>query len=161
MGAIGLIGSIACLLVLTSFSPPSTPLAAYPSIRGAMADIATWIFFPSFSLTLIAGLMAIAVNPAYHNAGWAWVKLATGILVLSGSLQALGPIQEEAKRSAGVLARQLDPEAITGSGGEEIGALWVLLAVSTANVLLGVWRPRLTQVRGHREKTRERPDRVG
>jgi hypothetical protein len=94
-----------------------------------MAEIATWIFFPSFALTLIAGMLAIAVNPAYHNAGWAWVKLATGILVLSGNLQALGPIQVEAKRSAGVLARQLDPESITGSGGEEIGTLWVLLAV--------------------------------
>jgi hypothetical protein len=82
-----------------------------------MAEIATWIFFPSFALTLIAGMLAIAVNPAYHNAGWAWVKLATGILVLSGNLQALGPIQVEAKRSAGLLARQLDPESITGSGG--------------------------------------------
>lgn len=29
-------------------------------------------------LTLIAGLLAIAVNRAYHNAGWAWVKLAAG-----------------------------------------------------------------------------------
>jgi hypothetical protein len=110
-------------------------------------------FLSSFSLTLIAGLLAIAVNPAYHNAGWAWVKLATGILVLSGSLQALGPIQEEAKRSAGALARQLDPEA-------NIGALWVLLAVSTANVGLGVWRPRLTQMRGHRKKAQKQPDPV-
>jgi hypothetical protein len=161
MGAIGLMGSIACLLVLASLSSPSTPITAYASIRGAMAEIATWIFFPSFSLTLIAGLLAIAVNPAYHDAGWAWVMLATGIPVLSGSLQALAPIQEEAKRSAGVLARQLDKGAITGSSAEEIGALWVLLAVLTANVVLGVWRPRLTQIPGHREKTREQSGLIG
>ena len=74
-------GAIAALLVLMSFSPPPTSLAGYALMRGAMAEIATWIFFPSFVLTLIAGLLAIAVNRPYHNAGWAWVKLATGILV--------------------------------------------------------------------------------
>jgi hypothetical protein len=69
-------------------------------MRGAMAEIAKWIFFPSFVLTLIAGLLAIAVNRAYHNVGWAWVKLATGILVFAGSLHALSPIQEEKQQRA-------------------------------------------------------------
>jgi hypothetical protein len=151
IGATGLMGSIASLLVLMSFSPPSTSLAGYALIRGAIADIATWIFFPSFALTLVAGMLAIAVNRAFHDAGWAWVKLATGILVFAGSFQVLGSIQEEAKRTAGALAGQLDAETITGSFGEQ-SALWVLLAVSTANVVLGVWRPRLTRTRGHREK---------
>jgi membrane-bound ClpP family serine protease len=67
IGAIGLMGATASLLALMSFSPPSTSLAGYALMRGAMAEIATWIFFPSFSLTLIAGLLAIAVNPAYHT----------------------------------------------------------------------------------------------
>jgi hypothetical protein len=39
---------------------------------------------PSLALTLIAGLLAIAVNRAFHNAGWAWAKLATGIKVWGG-----------------------------------------------------------------------------
>jgi hypothetical protein len=112
-------GSIASLLVLMSFSPPSTSLAGYALIRGAIADIATWIFFPSFALTLVAGMLAIAVNRAFHDAGWAWVKLATGILVFAGSFQVLGSIQEEAKRTAGALAGQLDAETITGSFGEQ------------------------------------------
>ena len=47
-------------------------------MREAMAEIATWIFFPSFVLTLIAGLLAIAANRTYHDAGWAWVKLQPG-----------------------------------------------------------------------------------
>ncbi len=93
-------------------------------------------FFPSFALTLVAGMLAIAVNRAVHDAGWAWVKLATGILVFAGSFQVLGSAQQEAKRSAGALAGRLDPEPF----GEQ-GALSVLLAVSTANIVLGVWRP--------------------
>ena len=139
-------GSIASLLVLMSFSPPSTSLAGYALMRGATAKIATWVFFPSFSLTLVAGMLAIAANRAFHNAGWAWVKLATGILVFAGSFQVLASIQDEAKRSAGALAGLSDPNSITGSFGEQ-SALWVLLAVSTANVVLGVWRPSLTRIR--------------
>ena len=110
-------GSIASLLVLMSFSPPSTSLAGYALMRGAMAEIATWVFFPSFALTLVAGMLAIAVNPAFHNAGWAWVKLATGILVFAGSFQVLGSIQDEAKRSASALAGQLGSR-------DDRGAVW-------------------------------------
>ena len=140
-------GSMASLLVLMSFAPPPTSLAGYALIRGAMAKIATWIFYPSLALTLIAGLLAIAVNRAYHNAGWAWAKLATGVLIFEGGLvYVLGPIQEEAKRSASALAGQLDPATITGAYGAERSTLWVLLVVATANVVLGIWRPRLTQI---------------
>ncbi len=146
MGAIGLMGAMASLLVLISLSPPPASLAGYALMHGAMAEIVAWIFFPSFALTLISGLLAIAVNPAFHNAGWAWVKLASGILIFAGSLHALAPIQEEAEQSASAVAGQLDPATITASSGAEQGTLWVLLAVSTANVVLGVWRPRLTRL---------------
>jgi hypothetical protein len=78
-------------------------------MSAAMSSIATWMFLPSLALTLIAGLLAIAVNRAFHNAGWAWAKLAT-------------------------------------SFSAERNSLWVLLAVATANVVLGVWRPRLTRL---------------
>jgi hypothetical protein len=134
-----------------SFSPPPTSLAGYALMRGAMAEIATWIFVPSFVLTLIAGLLAIALNRAYQNAGWAWVKLGTGILVLAGSLCALSPIQQEAERSGSAVAGQLDPATITGSFEAERGTLWMLLAVSTANVVLGIWHPRLTRIRAHQK----------
>jgi hypothetical protein len=147
MGAIGLMGSIACLLVLMSVAPPPASMAGYALMHGAMAAIATWIFFPSLALALMSGLLAIAVTPGYHNAGWAWAKLATGILIFEGGLvETLGPIQEEAKRSSAALAGQLDPATLTGAYGAERSTLWVLLAVATANVVLGIWRPRLTRL---------------
>lgn len=147
MGAIGLMGAMACLLILISFTPPPTSLAGYALMRGAMAAVATWIFFPSLALTLIAGLLAIALNRGFHNAGWAWAKLLTGVSIFEGGfVYVLGPIQEEAKRSAAALAGQLDPATLTGSFGAERSSLWVLLAVATANVVLGIWRPRLTRI---------------
>jgi hypothetical protein len=38
-------------------------------MRAAMAGIATRIFLPSFGVTLIAGLLAMAVNRGYQSAG--------------------------------------------------------------------------------------------
>ena len=139
-------GSMACLIVIITVIPPPTSLVSYAAMLRAMADILGWIFMPSLVLTLIAGLLAIAVNYAYHEAGWAWVKAGTGILIFEGGLHVLGPIQEEAKRSAVTLASTLDPAAITKLFEGERNTLWVLLAVSAANVALGVWRPRLPKI---------------
>lgn len=138
-------GAMASLLVLASLVPPQTALAEYALMRKAMSAIATWIFFPSLGLTLIAGLVAIAYSRAFHNAGWAWLKAASGILVFeSGFVGVLGPMQQEAERSAQALAGQLDTATLSTSLGAERATLWVLLAVAAANIVLGIWRPRLT-----------------
>ena len=145
MGAVGFMGSLACLLVLENLAPAPTSLAGYALIRSAMAAIATWVYFPSFLLTLIPGLLAIAVNPAFHNAGWAWIKAATGILIFEAGLHALAPIQDEARLSAEAVASRLDPATLAGASEGEAVNMWVLLVVSTANIVLGVWRPRISR----------------
>jgi hypothetical protein len=147
MGAAGFMGAVVSLIVLMIFAPTPTSLAGYALMDAAMAAIATWIFLPSLALTLVAGLLAIAVTPSFHNAGWAWAKLASGVLLFEGSLvSVLGPIQEDAKRSAAALSGQLDPATIAASFGAERRVLWMLLAVATANVVFGVWRPRLGRI---------------
>lgn len=89
MGAIGFIGAMACLLVLLSFTPAPASLSEYAVMRQAMAGVATWIFLPSIGLTLIAGLLAMAVNRAYQSAGWAWAKLVSGVLVFEWGFAAI------------------------------------------------------------------------
>jgi len=145
MGAIGLMGALACLLVLLRYEPPPSSLASYALIRSAMAAIAAWVVLPSLVLTLAPGLLAIAASRAFHNAGWAWIKAATGILIFAGSLHALAPIQDEARLAGAALAGRLDPSTLAGASEGEEATLWVLLCVSTANVVLGIWRPRLVR----------------
>jgi hypothetical protein len=148
MGAIGLMGAMASLLVLFSFTPAPTSLPEYAMMRAAMGGVATWIFLPSLGLTLISGLLAIAVNRGYHSAGWAWAKLLSGVLVFEWGFAAVqGPMQEEAELSARALAHEVDPSTLATSLGPEWKSLWVLLAIATANVILGIWRPRLTRLR--------------
>lgn len=147
MGAIGLMGSMACLLVLLSVIPPPSSLSQYALMRAAMSSVATWVFLPSLALTLVAGLLAIAVNRGYHNAGWAWVKLASGILIFEWGFAAVqGPMQQEAELSAQVVAGGAEASALAASLTAEMNSLWVLLAVATANVVFGIWRPRLTRL---------------
>jgi uncharacterized membrane protein len=147
IGAVGLMGAMICLTVLLGFVPKPTSLTEYALMFAGMNGIVTWIFLPSLALTLIAGLLAIAVNRAYHSAGWAWAKLATGLLIFEWGFTAiLGPLQEEAELSARALAGAVDPATLASSLSAERNSLWALLAVATANVALGVWRPRFTRL---------------
>ena len=148
IGAIGLMGSMASLMVLLHLVPPPTALAGYTLMYGAMAKIVGWIFLPALALTLMPGLLAIGITPAFHNAGWAWAKLATGVLVFEGCLvDIVGPIQEEARLSASALAGHLNPTMLAGSAGGVRGSLWVMMVVATANIVLAIWRPRFTNLR--------------
>src|SRR6201996_111138 len=120
IGAVGLMGAMACLIVLLGFVPKPDSLSEYVLITSAMSGVVTWVFFPSLALTLIAGLLAIAVNRAYHSAGWAWAKLASGILVFEWGFTAiLGPLQEEAKLSARALTGGVDVSELAVSIGNE------------------------------------------
>ncbi len=145
LGAIGLMGAMAAFLVAV-FAPPPASLAGQAVLMGAMASIATWVFLPSLVVTLISGLLAMVASPGYMDAGWVWVKAATGILMFEGGFTAVaGPIQEAGRTSAAALASHLDPGTLARSFGAERNTLWVLLAVALANVALGVWRPRMPQ----------------
>ena len=100
-------------------------------MRAAMGAIASWILLPSLGLTLVAGLLSMGFNPGYQNAGWALAKLATGILIFEGGfVGVVGPMQDEAERSAGALAGQADAATLAQSLGPEQNTLWVLLAVA-------------------------------
>lgn len=142
LGAAAFMGGMAALVVVicsaTGADGRGPPL-------DAMAKITVWIIGPSMMLTVMSGLLAIAVHPGFHEAGWAWLKAATGILVLEGGLHVLGPIQEEARRGAG-LAGASDPTSLARLLTAEANTLWLLLAVSVVNIALGVWRPRLPQI---------------
>ena len=69
MGSAGLLGAMASLVVMLSLSPAPSALAGYAATRGAMGAVATWIFLPALAVTLMSGLLAMALNRAFLNAG--------------------------------------------------------------------------------------------
>jgi hypothetical protein len=147
MGAIGMTGAMACLLVVLIVVPDRPSLAGQVAVTGAMGQIATWVFEPSLALTLVAGLLGIAVTPGYHDAGWVWIKAATGILVFeAGLVDVLGPLQAAAKSGAKAIAANLDPTTAARAVVAERNTLWILMGLAVVNVALGVWRPRLPRL---------------
>ena len=147
IGAIGLMGAMACLLVLLGFASLQQPLPAYALLTAAMSRIATWIYLPSMAITLMAGLASIGVNRVFHNAGWAWAELATGVLMFEWSFAGVvQPLQSEAERTAAAVLGTVDPATLAAAVAPTRNSIWVLLGVAAANVVLGVWRPRLTRL---------------
>jgi uncharacterized membrane protein len=144
--AAGLTGAIAALAVVVILAPASVGAAGYVQIMRVMAKIAAWLVGPSMVLTVITGLLAMAATPAFYDAGWVWAKAATGVVLLEGSLRVLGPLQDEAKRAGTALAGGPNPAEVTHLLNAEGATLWLLLAVSVANIALGVWRPRFLRV---------------
>jgi hypothetical protein len=139
-------GGLAALAVVIILTPASMSTADSIPLWEAMAKIAAWIIGPSMLLTVVAGLLAIAATPGFQDAGWVWAKAATGILILQGCLHVLGPIQAASQHAAGALAASPDPTGVARLLKAEGGTLWLLLAVSVANIALGVWRPRLPKI---------------
>lgn len=85
-------------------------------------------------MALIAGLLAIAFNNGFHNAGSAWAKAASEILVFeAGFVGVLGPMQREAEQSAKALAGLIGPATLATNLAVERGTLWFLLVVWMVN----------------------------
>jgi hypothetical protein len=56
-------------------------------------------------------------------------------------------MEQEAALAAKAAAGHADASLLGQALDAEWNSLWVLLAVATANVVLGVWRPRFTWLR--------------
>ena len=144
MTAITFLGSVVVLWVFHHYlPPPAEALEIYVAKRQVMERVATLVMMPSLLLTLLFGLASFAVVTGYHDAPWAWGKLITTVLMLEGSLLGIqSPIKREAERATaaltdislvGDLALKLDAER---------GSLVIIGLVATANVALGIWRPK-------------------
>jgi hypothetical protein len=143
VGAVGVLGSFAACLVIIVTGPPQQSLVAYAATRHAIAEICRWMLVPSLAVALISGLLAIAANRAYANAGWAWVKALLGIGMFEGTLVTVGAsARHAAELSALAVAGNPDPVQLAGVLRTEWGGLWMLLVLSLVNIVLGVWRPR-------------------
>ena len=144
MTAITFLGSVVVLWVFHHYLPaPEEALEIYVAERQVMERVASLVMMPSLLLSLLFGLASMAAVPGYHGAPWAWAKLVTTVLMLEGSLLGIqSPIKKEAELAAaaltdislvGDLALKLDAER---------GSLVLIGLVATANVALGVWRPK-------------------
>lgn len=145
LGGVGLLGTLITLIIVLALLPdPLQDIHGYAALTELTDRLARWVLLPSLALTLVSGLLSIGAVTAFHSAGWAWLKLATGIVMFEGTLLAVqGPIQREAKLTREFLNGGLEPSVLAGSFDTISYSIIVLGSVAVANVVLGIWRPRL------------------
>jgi hypothetical protein len=145
IGAVGVLGAFAACVVLIATAPSPDSLIAYAASRQGIAALAKWLLVPSLALVLVSGLLAMIANDAYIDAGWAWIKALLGLSMFEGTLVTVaGSARHAAELSALATSGHGDPVQLAEVLRAEWGGLWLLLTLALANILLAVWRPRLT-----------------
>jgi hypothetical protein len=145
IGSVGVLGAFAASLVLIASAPSPHELLAYAAARQGIAAIARWLLVPSLALVLISGLLAMVANDNYMAAGWAWIKALLGLSMFEGSLVTVsGSARHAADLAALAASGHPDPVQLAEALRTERGGLWLLMVLALANIVLAVWRPRIT-----------------
>lgn len=137
LASIGFGGALAACLVInlkhTAFADPA-------AARQVFAAIAQYVLLPSMVVVVVSGLIALAATHSYQSAGWAWAKALLGLSVFEATLLIGG----SGRRLAELASSATDANLLATLLRSERNTLWLLIAVSVVNVVLAVWRPRLT-----------------
>lgn len=145
LSAAGLTGGLGCYMVLLAYAPQDTP-AAYADLRQTIAVISNYILIPSLAIALVSGLLAMAAHTPFMEKGWAWVKTAMGLLMFKGVLTVVGAKADHAASVSRKIAEGEEVKVVLEKAlAYEWGTLWVVMALTVANIILGVWRPRLSR----------------
>ena len=145
IGAVGVLGALAACVVLVATASTDS-LVAYAATRHGIASISRWLLVPSLLLVIVSGLLSIVATRPYMDAGWVWVKALLGISMFEGTLVTISASSRRAAElSAQAAAGQADPSQLAEVLRTEWGGLWILIAVSVANIVIAVWRPRLSR----------------
>lgn len=139
IGALGLGGGLAACLVI-NVAASRTSADGFIAGRAAFDTIAQNVLFPSLGLVILSGLLSIGATRGYHDAGWAWVKALLGISLFEATLFTIGG----SRKAADVAAAAADPALLVSMLTAERNTLFALIGICIVNVLLAVWRPKMT-----------------
>jgi hypothetical protein len=147
LASCGLIGALAAYAVVLALAPQDTP-QAYAAMRVTVAGLASYLLIPSMAVAIVTGLIAMAVHYPFAQTRWAWAKALLGLGIFEATL---GLVQAKATAAADAAleaaAGKGQPGAIEAAIANEWMAFGALMALSIAQVALGVWRPSLSMER--------------
>ncbi len=145
LASCGLIGGLTCYALLLVYGPQDTP-ATYADLRQSINAISDYVLLPSLALALVSGLLSMAVHTPFQDMRWVWVKALLGLSMFEATLGIIGSkANYAAKVSAEIAAGTAKPDALASALSTEWSSIFAIMVLSIANVVLGVWRPRLSR----------------
>ncbi len=141
----GLIGGLFAYGVLLVYAPQDT-LARYADMRQSIVHVSNYVLVPSLAIALVTGLLSMAVHPPFQEKRWAWIKALLGIGMFEATLGIIGSKADyAAKISLKIASGEAEADVLKSALSTEWSSLFAIMALSIANVVLGVWRPVLAR----------------
>ena len=141
---IGLTGGLAGYMMILYAGPGFDSMEAYAALRQSLAFLSKWLLLPSMIVTVVSGLLSLAVHHPFQNAAWVWLKALLSLPIFEATLASIDTKARDAARLASEAAEGLgDTVLLEQLAAREWTAYWTILALCLANVALGIWRPRL------------------
>jgi hypothetical protein len=141
--ACGLTGALLAYAVLLMYAPQNTP-GQYADVRHTIDVLCNVVLLPSLAIALISGLLSMAVHAPFQDMRWVWVKALLGLSMFESTLAIIqSKAHTAAKIAAKIAAGEAPPGALDAALSTEWSSLAAILALSVANIALGVWRPAL------------------
>lgn len=139
IAAIGFGGGLGACLVINLVGHRGS-VSEFTILQHAYAAISQYVLVPSMAVVVVSGLIALAATRAYRDAVWAWVKALLGLSVFEATLVVVGASGKQAE----IATAAADPRVLEALLRSERNTLLLLIALCVINVVLAVWRPRLT-----------------
>jgi Predicted integral membrane protein (DUF2269) len=145
LASCGLIGALLGYTIVLIHAPQASP-PAYAQARQVISMLCNFLLLPSLAVALVTGLFSMVVHRPFQDTRWAWLKAVLGLSMFEATL---GIVQSKATTAAVESAKAVtgaaEPGALADALANEWAALAVIMALSIAQVGLGVWRPRLAK----------------
>jgi hypothetical protein len=132
-------GALAACLVINLIANRSSTVE-FAASRQLFAAVAQYVLIPSMAVVVVSGLVAMMGTRGYQDAGWAWVKAVLGISVFVATVRLVGISSNHTELAAAAT----EPALLEALLRSERNMLWLLIALCVVNVVLAVWRPRLS-----------------
>jgi hypothetical protein len=143
LASCGLIGALLGYMIVLTNAPQDTA-SKYADVRHTISALCNYLLLPSLAVALVTGLLSMAVHRPFQEMRWAWIKALLGLSMFESTLAIIqAKADTAAKLSIKIAAGEAQPEALVTALASEWTTLGAIMALSIANIVLGVWRPLL------------------
>ena len=147
LASCGLIGALLGYIVVLVAAPQDSA-SSYADARQTISALCNYLLLPSLAVALVSGLLAMAFHRPFHERRWAWLKLLLGLGMFEATLGIVqSKVNYAATISRKIAAGEPETELLMRALTYEWYSLGALMALSIANIVLGVWRPTLKKAR--------------